>query len=86
MALAHFYDVDANKVSAWLERVHAKESSKQQKSKPGTEEQRVARQKKQKLVNGERRVSMEGIVDTTYLKRISLFFATAVPRCKGKCL
>lgn len=45
-----------------------RKSVKEEKRKRAAQELRVARQKKQKIVNEERRVSIERIVNTTYLK------------------
>lgn len=68
MTLAHFYEVHADRVNAWLEKVRAEKSAKEEKRKRAAEEQRVARQKKQKVLNEERREAIAGIVDTSYLK------------------
>lgn len=79
MTLEHFYKAHANEVSDWLERVRAEESAKQEKRKRAADEHRVARQKKQKVMSEERRTSIEGLVDTTYLR-----WMRTVPKCSKK--
>lgn len=67
MTLAHFYEAHANKVSAWLERMHGEErpTREARTSARGTEG-RVPREAKGR--GGRSRVSIKGIVNTTYLK------------------
>lgn len=68
MTLAYFRTGHANEVNAWLERVRQEKNAEQEKRKRAASEQRNARQKKQKVVTEQRRASIEGIVNTSYLK------------------
>lgn len=56
MTLAYLTKAHADKVSVWPERVRAEKSAQQEKRKRAAEEQRVAREKKQKIVYMARRV------------------------------
>lgn len=68
MTLEYFFETHANEVNEWLARVQAEESAKREKRKRAADESRVARQKKQKGINEERRASIENLTGTTYLK------------------
>jgi hypothetical protein len=68
MTLAYFRTGHANEISAWMERVQREKTEKEEKRKRVAEEKRIVRQKKQKVDNEQRRTSIEGIVNTSYLK------------------
>lgn len=68
MTLAYFRTSHANKVNAWMERIRQEKSAQQEKRKRAAAEQRNTRQKKQKVENEQRRTSIEGITNTSYLK------------------
>lgn len=79
MTLEYFFEAHADEVSSFLNRVRAEEEAKQQKRKREAGEKRAARQTKQKMVNHDRRTSIERLAGTTYLR-----WMRGVPKCAKK--